>query len=185
MKRNKKRIGRRNIIWTLKMFTLTLLISSIFSYLSGSIFKRTNNFILPLSIIFVIILIGVIFDIIGIAVTSAKESPFNAMSSKRIKGSKEALFLIKNADFVSNVCNDVIGDICGIISGAAGSMLVIKLVLYDSMKEPINIVISSIIAALTVGGKALGKNIAINYSHDIVYAVGYIISFLPRKDGKK
>jgi len=109
-------------------FFITFIISIIFSIVSQKTFSSSGNFLLPLSIIFIIILIGVIFDIVGIAVASTPETPFLSMSSKKIKGAKQALNLIKNADIVSNFCNDVVGDICGIVSGAAGSMLVLKMV---------------------------------------------------------
>ena len=47
---------------------------------------------------------------------------YHAMSSKKIKGAKKAVSFKKNADKVSSFCNDVIGDICGIISGSAGEI---------------------------------------------------------------
>ena len=37
-------------------------------------------------------------------------------------------YLVKNADKVSSVLNDVIGDVCGILSGAAGASIVVLIV---------------------------------------------------------
>src|SRR5690554_1632429 len=68
----------------------------------------------------VIIIIGVVFDIIGIAVTAASEVPFLSMASKKKRGAINAVRLIRKADQVSSFCNDVVGDICSIISGSAG-----------------------------------------------------------------
>lgn len=144
--------------------------------------SNSNNIIFPLFIILFIILIGVIFDIIGIAVAAASEVPFISMASKRIRGARQALQLIRNADLVSNFCNDVVGDICGIISGAAGSMLILRIGTNGLKLDALNILISSLIAALTVGGKAFGKSIAMNKSQEIIWKVGYFLSLFSSKD---
>lgn len=183
-KNSKKKGGKRNSLWALRMFFITLIISIIFSIISQRAFATAGNLILPLSIILIIILIGVIFDIIGIAVTSAPERPFVSMSAQKIRGAKEALILIKNADLVSNFCNDVVGDVCGIISGAAGSMLVLKMVSMGLSLDTLGILISSLIAALTVGGKAFGKSLAISNSQSITHGVGYMLSFFKAKGFK-
>ncbi|NLJ41674.1 MAG: hypothetical protein GX352_08720 [Clostridiales bacterium] len=183
--KNKTKKGRRKHgIWALYMFLITLFISFAQSILFQKAFSTTNNILLPLIIILIIILIGVIFDIIGIAVASAPKTPFVSMSSKKIRGSRQALNLIKSADLVSNFCNDVVGDICGIISGAAGSMLVFKIVYLKLNPDFSSIVISSIIAAITVGGKSIGKSLAINKSKEIIYSVGYLLSFFDVKNKK-
>ena len=184
-KNNKKKSGKRNKLWALKIFFVTLFISFIFSIVSQKTFSTSSNLLLPLSIILIIILIGVIFDIIGIAVASAPETPFVSMSAKKIRGAKQALNLIKNADLVSNFCNDVVGDVCGIISGAAGSMLVIRIISIGINPDLLTIIISSLIAAMTVGGKALGKSLAINNGQQIIYSVGYLLSFFSPKYSKQ
>ncbi len=182
---NKKNNGRRSMFWAIKMFVTTLVISIIFSIISQETFSTSTSLLLPLSTIFIIILVGVIFDIIGIAVASTSEVPFVSMSAKKIRGAREALSLIKNADLVSNFCNDVVGDVCGIISGAAGSMLVLKMVSIGIKSNILGIVISSLIAAFTVGGKALGKGLAIGRSQEIIYGVGYLLSIFTTKDFKQ
>ena len=35
--------------------------------------------------------------------------------------------MLRNASRVSSVCNDVVGDICGIVSGATGAVIVARL----------------------------------------------------------
>ena len=78
----------------------------------------------------VLISIGVITDVIGTAVTSADEQPFIAMASKRIRGAKQALQLIRKAERVSSLLNDVVGDIVGVVSGSAGSVIALYLDVY-------------------------------------------------------
>ena len=119
---------------------------------------------------------------IGVAVTSSNEEPLHAMSSKKIKGAKKAVSFKKNADKVSSFCNDVIGDICGIISGSAGVTVAIGL----SNRFNLNLfltslIVTALIAAFTIGGKAFCKKIALLNSHKIVYMTAKIISKLEKK----
>ncbi|UKI27690.1 MAG: hypothetical protein L6V91_03675 [Bacilli bacterium] len=117
-------------------------------------------------ILITFILIGIIFDMIGVAVTSSNEEPLHAMSSKKIKGAKKAVSFKKNADKVSSFCNDVIGDICGIISGSAGVAVATSLAnTYNLNIFYTTLIVTAIIAALTIGGKAFCKKIAINNNH--------------------
>lgn len=111
---------------------------------------------------------------IGVAVLSCEESTFHAKASRKITGSKECIKLIKQANKTSSVCNDVIGDICGIISGSISASLVVLL-----WNRPIvSILLTAIVSALTVGGKAIGKRIAIEHAEDIVFIVGKTVSKL-------
>ena len=178
----KKDKGTR--FWIPKIFSITLVISVLFSLISQKVFLSSESLILPLLVILIIVLVGVIFDIIGTAVTSASETPFLSMSAKKIKGAKAALGLIKNAHKVSSFCNDVVGDICGIISGAAGSMLVLKIVSIGLRLDLLTVLTSGLIAAVTVAGKAMGKRLAIQNSQKIIYSVGYLLSFFLITDYK-
>lgn len=105
--------------WPLIVTILAFTISLLFSFMSESIMPKVG-IIVGIMILILFIFIGIIFDMIGVAVTSSNEEPLHAMSSKKIKGAKKAVSFKKNADKVSSFCNDVIGDICGIISGSAG-----------------------------------------------------------------
>ncbi|HEX3073841.1 MAG TPA: hypothetical protein VHP30_09540, partial [Ignavibacteriales bacterium] len=135
-------------------------------------------------IILLIILIGIIFDIISMAFASCDPAPFVSMASRKIKKAKSAIKLLQNADIVSNICGDVVGDICGIVSGAAGAAISIKIAVTEESNFIWAIVISSIIAAITVAGKAAGKTIAIKRNKEIVSLVSYVYMFFVR-DGKK
>ena len=126
------------------------------------------------------ILIGILFDIIGVAVTSANETPFHSLSSQKIRGAKEAVRLVRSADRVGSFCNDVICDIVGIISGSATTAIVVMLISagIDIGNFVLTVIMTALVAALTIGGKAAGKRIAIEKANDIVFFVGKIISFI-------
>lgn len=188
----KKRNGYKG--WPLKALVLTFVIACTFSFFSEVTIRRLNNLLVAVLILLFIISIGVVFDIIGIAVASASEVPFISMASKKVRGAKEAIYLIRRADQVSSFCNDVVGDICGIVSGAAGSVLLMKITWMNFMNSVslqeslLSIIISSLIAAITVAGKALGKSFAINNSQKVVYYTAYLLSLFDRNEvsnGKK
>ena len=136
-------------------------------------------------VLIIIIFIGIIFDIIGIAVTTADEKPFHAMAANKVGEAKFAIKLVRNAGQVSNFCNDVIGDISGILSGAAGTTIIYKLISrYPIMNSTIlTIMFTSLIASFTVGGKAFGKSIALLYHEKIIYSISKMLNFLDKNFG--
>ena len=95
----------------------------------------------------------------------------------------KAIEAIKNADIVANFCNDVVGDICGIVSGSAGAAIAAKILLgaQDNYEMWVGIMVSALIAALTVGGKAFGKKIAMKKNKEIVVALGSVLQFFSFK----
>ncbi|MEG0306340.1 MAG: hypothetical protein RR636_00270 [Clostridium sp.] len=179
-KENKKK-NRKEALWTAKITMYTIIISGTASLLSESTLPKVNVS-LAFIILVLIIFLGVIFDIIGTAVTAANEVPFHAMASKKIKEASLAVKMIRNASKVSNFCNDVVGDVCGIISGSVGVVIVTKvLVNYQGSNEIfVAAVISSMIAGATVGGKAVGKKFAITNSNKILYTVSKIVYIIKR-----
>ena len=62
-----------------------------------------------------------IFDIIGVAVTAAREEPFHAMAVDRVSGAQQAIRLVRHADKVATFTNDMIGDVAGTLSGAVAA----------------------------------------------------------------
>lgn len=157
--------------WILIVFLITFILSSIFGGITTLL--SDINSILLLIILLVVIFIGIIFDMIGVAVLSSEEVGFHAMASKKIKGAKESITLLRNSVQVSSVCNDIVGDICGILSGALGTTLAIYIAnnsIFDLAL--ISILVASFISTLTVGGKALGKKIAVNNCDKIVFFIG-------------
>lgn len=165
-----------NKSWVIKAFIFTFFITIIISGISNTIAENSNIVVLTI-ITLLILLLGIIFDIIGTAVLTAKESSFHAKAANKIKGSKESIKLIKSASTISSFCNDVIGDICGIVSGSMGTMIAIYITSQLDFNKTLSaLVISSIISSLTVGGKAIGKSFAVKKSDDIIFIVGKIIS---------
>ncbi len=167
---------KSSLSWAVKIALVTFAIATMINLLSESV-MRGVGFIIALCILLFIILLGIVFDIIGIAVASASLPPLASMAAKKMKGAKQAVRLLQNAPSVSNFCNDVVGDICGIISGSAGAAIAARiLMMASSTKEVLaGVLVSASIAALTVGGKALGKGFAMKKSSTIVLFVGKIL----------
>ena len=98
------------------------------------------------------------------------------MASKKIKTAKTAKKMLKNSAKVSTFCNYVIGDICGIISGSAVTVVSLGIAVKLGIDETLpTLLITSLVAALTIGGKALGKGIAVNKSEYIITKVTKIM----------
>ena len=131
-------------------------------------------------ILLAIVLIGIVFDIIGVAVTSADEKPFHSMAARKVPGGLEAIRLLRNAERVSSICNDVVGDICGVVSGSASATIAAQVLQNFDFTWPqiVSLLMSALVAGLTVGGKAIGKTFAINSCTQIVSGVGSVIYFL-------
>ena len=171
----------KNVNWIYKVFLLTFILSIIFSGISSIISNSFNEIVLFI-ILIIVITLGIIFDMIGVAVLTSEEASLHARASQKIAGAKEAINLLKNSTKVSSVCNDVIGDICGIVSGSLGAVLTISLVeIFDIPNLLTTIIITAVISSLTVGCKAIGKNIASKNSDNIVFTVGKIIHFFSFK----
>ena len=161
------------IKWFIQVFITTFILSICFSYIST--YGVSNlNLISSIIILIVVIAVGIFFDIIGVAVTVAKEEEFHAKATKKVAGAKTSLKLIKNSSRVANICADVIGDVCGVLSGAVSAMIAAKLT--ENTGANLQFIISAIVASLTVGGKALGKEVANKNSTKIVHFAGTMIS---------
>ncbi len=179
-----------NTKWIISITISSFILSAVMQFVSAGILEDVSNLI-AICVVLIIIFIGILFDIIGIAVTAADEVPFHAMASRKFYGARQAIKLIRNANKVSSICNDVVGDICGVISGVASAGIVLRITADSSLLEStiVGIAVSGFVAALTVGGKAIGKTYAISSSNYIVYKVSVILQFLTGKfaflNGKK
>ena len=129
-----------------------------------------------------IVLIGILFDVIGVAVTSADEKPFHSMAARKVPGAQESIRLLRNAERVSSICNDVVGDICGVVSGSASATIAGQILNHFEFSWPqaVGLIMSALVAGLTVGGKAVGKTFAIGSCTVIVQSVGKVIWWLRR-----
>lgn len=181
IKKEKTEKSDSNLKWCIEVTISTFILSILFSYISANGVSKLS--VIPAILILVaVILVGIITDIIAIAVTVANEEEFHAKATKKVEGSKMSIKLIKNAPRVANICADVIGDICGVLSGAVGTLVALKLVENLGVSENIQYFISALIAAVMVGGKAAGKEIGIKNSTKIVHTVGKIINKLKKKE---
>ena len=166
---------KKNINWIYKVLLLAFILSIVFSSISSIIANSFNSIVLAI-IIIIVIAIGIIFDMLGVAALTSKEANLHAKASNKVKGSKNAINLIKNATKVSSICNDVIGDICGIVSGTLGAVLTINICTKFNLNITIiTVVTTAIISSLTVGFKAVFKEIAMKNSDSIVLLVGKIL----------
>lgn len=181
-----KRERNRTTKWVVTIFFVTIFISGTISLVSDEVMAN-SSLIVAFLILLVIIFVGIIFDIIGMAVASADEKPFHSMASRKVPGAHEAIRLLRNAERVSSICNDVVGDICGVVSGSASATIAALILANAQVGWPrgISLMMSALAAGLTVGGKAIGKTFAVNSCTKIVHMVGWVIYTLNRIFAKK
>lgn len=171
-----KRERSKTIRWVVTIFLVTIFVSGAISLLSDFLMERSSMAVAFL-ILFLIIFIGIVFDIIGMAVASADEKPFHSMAARKVPGAQESISLLRNAERVSSICNDVVGDICGVVSGSASATIAVQIISGFTFTWPqiISLGMSALAAGLTVGGKAIGKSFAVNSCTAIVHSVGKLI----------
>ena len=181
-----KRERNRTTKWVVTIFFVTIFISGTISLVSDEVMAN-SSLLVAFLILLVIIFVGIIFDIIGMAVASADEKPFHSMASRKVPGAHEAIRLLRNAERVSSICNDVVGDICGVVSGSASATIAALILSNAQVGWPrgISLMMSALAAGLTVGGKAMGKTFAVNSCTKIVHMVGRVIYTLNRVFAKK
>ena len=175
--------------WVATIFGITILVSGIISLVSDVIMESSGIFV-AFVILLAIVLIGILFDIVGMAVATADEKPFHSMAARKVPGSQESIRLLRSAERVSSICCDVVGDICGVVSGSASATIAAQILSNFDMSWPqlITLVMSALAAGLTVGGKAVGKSIAVNSCTAIVHGVGqmiYTLNHIPELFRKK
>jgi CBS domain containing-hemolysin-like protein len=179
--RNSYTKKKTNYIWILSITVITFLLAICWEYFSH-LFMLNSSLLTSIILLTLIIFIGIFFDLLGIAVTASKEKPFHAMASRKVRGAKESITLVRNAGSVANFFNDVIGDISGIISGVTIITILIKInETFTVRTSVISILLTATVAALTVGGKAIGKEIGIRKSNEIVFKLGFFLSFFTHK----
>ena len=171
-----KKARSKTIRWVVTIFLVTIVISGAISFVSEEVMSRSGIFAAFL-ILLTIIFVGIIFDIIGMAVATADEKPFHSMAARKVPGAQAAIRLLRNAERVSSICNDVVGDICGVVSGSASATIAALVMQHMDFGWPqlISLLMSAFCAGLTVGGKAIGKTFAVNSATEIVHAVGELI----------
>ncbi len=165
-----------DVKWIIRIVVITFVISFSLSFISQTTIPNLSIF-WGIIVTLLFIFIGILFDIVGVAVTSADEKVFHSMNSRKVKGAKVAVKFKKNADKVASFCNDVIGDICGIVSGAAATTIATSIA--ASLEVDllfVSLTVAAVVASLTIGGKAVGKSFAMNKSDIILYEFAKIVS---------
>lgn len=168
--------------WAIKATVITFFLSAFFSFVA-QMTATANNVIIVILLLLFLIVGSILFDGIGVAVAACELGPLTAMASRKVPGSKIAIKLVKNADKVSNICNDVIGDIFGILAGACTVVIAGKVLLNAStlIEQLVTIAISSVVSAAIVGGKAFVKAYAIKQSKEFVMITAKFISFFTKE----
>ena len=181
-----KRERRKNIRWVVTIFFATILISGTISLISDEVMAGSSVAV-AFCILLAIIFLGIQFDIIGMAVATADEKPFHSMAARKVPGAHEAIRLLRNAERVSSICNDVVGDICGVVSGSASATIAALILTNVDIGWPrgVSLVMSALVAGLTVGGKAIGKSVAVKSCTQIVHLVGRVLHGWNRFTKKK
>ena len=164
--KNKEKV---DTFWIIKIVLITFIVALTFAIISETIIPNVNT-LFGVVILIIFIVLGVVFDMIGVAVTASDIVPFNSMASRKVKCANVAVKLKKNADKVSSFCNDVIGDICGVISGSVGVIIADSISKATSIENLyVSLFVPAIIASITIGSKAICKSFAINKSNIILY----------------
>lgn len=158
---------------------ISFVVAIVVSQVSGIVVNDFHNLAMALILLVIIIVVGIVFDVIGVATTVAESRPFHAKASNKVKGSRQANILISKADKVASICNDVVGDICGTVSGSLGAAIVFMIYAgrADTEQTIGATLMTGFIAALTVGGKAAGKKIALEQSEQVVFKVAQVMAW--------
>jgi len=173
---------KTNFKWLIKIILISVAASMAFTLASTEVLGRAGYFF-SFAVLAVFVILGIVFDMIGVAVTAAKEAPFHSMAARRERGATEALRLVKNANKAASLCNDVVGDVSGIVSGSTAAMIAARLMQgINAENALLSLLISGAVTGLTIGGKAAGKTIAFNNCTAIVLGVGKLIAAFRRKN---
>ncbi len=168
---------KSNKVWLVQIFLVSLCLSILFALIS-ELMLANASLALALFLIVFLVAVSVIFDLIGMAVTACNVKPLLDLKQKGEKRADTAINLVKNADKISCICTDVVGDICSILSGAGGVAISVILISFFPQVNNIilSILISSIIASVSVLGKAIGKTYALNYPIKVVLTTAKVVS---------
>ncbi len=163
--------------WTVFVTVSAFFLSVLFSILTAS--ADEMGMALAFLVLILIVILSIVFDMLGMAISTASEAPFHAMATRRIKGAKESIKIIRNAQQLASLCNDVIGDIAGIISGAmTGAIVAAVSLVFETDFFLLKLLLAGVVAALMIGGKAAGKGVAMMNNNTIVFLLGKIVYYV-------
>ena len=182
MNKAKKKSNNSNIKWVIQAVLFTFVLSTIFNA-GSTVMLEDVSIIVKILVLVFIIFFGVVVGMIGMAALAADETPFHSMAARKVKGSDEALSIIRNRDKVSNFCCDIIGGICGIVSGSSAAFISVRIVdAYPNLNSiAITLAIMGTVAALSVGSNAVATTYATENANDITYFTARFIRTFKRK----
>ena len=170
--RGKRKKKNSHIRWIVTVFFVAVVISSTISFFSSTVLEGAG-LVEAFLVLLLIVALGIVFDIIGVAV-----KPFHAMAAKKVPGAAEALHLLRNAEKVSSFCNDVVGDICGVVSGSASAVVAVRALTMLNSETVAQLIMSALVSGVTIAGKACGKNIATGKATQIVHTTSKLIYYI-------
>jgi len=176
----KKIIGRSELLFILTVTAVSFPLGGLFD--TSTIFLNSAAWYIGAVTVLFIVAVGAAFDMVGVAAAAARETPFHAMASKRVFGAKRAIQIVRNAERVSSICSDVVGDIAGVLSGAGALAVAVQMDyafhIVGWTDEFVLIALTALITSLTVGAKAYGKTVAIHAPTPIILFAGRVIEGL-------
>jgi hypothetical protein len=193
-----KKKRKRGGAWPLLATVITFFLTISFSVIAEAVVTATAPgridaaaaLAVMCAVILFFLIVSVIFDVISVAVAACDDTPFFSMAARKVRGAKASLHLLKNSHVVCSVCGDIVGDVCGIVSGAAGAAVALRMIsglVQENayVQALIAILVSGVIAALTVGGKAVSKRVAMTHCVGIVQTLGKLLApFLEKTKNK-
>lgn len=176
----RKVVGRSELLFILTVTAVSFPIGGVFD--TSTIFLNSAAWYIGSITVLFIVVVGAVFDMIGVAAAAARETPFHAMASKRVFGARRAIQIVRNAEKVSSICSDVVGDIAGVLSGAGALAVAVQMDsafhIHGWMEEVVLIGLTAFTTSLTVGAKAYGKTVAIHAPTPIILFAGRVIEGL-------
>lgn len=181
-KQPRRRTKKTKKRWVILVSLWTFFLAVTLTWVTRALLQNLRSVLISFILLILIIALGIFFDLVGTAVTAAEETPFHAKAAKKIYGAKKGIYLVRHADQVANFCNDVIGDISGIVSGVIGTVIVVNLVQKNARLDEIllSVLLAGAISALTVGGKARGKSLAIDRPTELILFVARFLTTVER-----
>lgn len=175
--RHKRKHSEKPYVWPIIATLISLVLGVVFAF-GAEIVLSDTSVAIAVVLIVVLVALGILFDMMGLAVASCDPVPLCSMASRRVRGARHALTLCRNAHKVSSIFNDIVGDSIGIITGVCGAALALVMAqdLDGMARIAVAVAVSAVIAALTIGGKAAMKSVAIRYSRQIVLFLGKVMA---------
>lgn len=185
--KHKRKKAPQWLVWGLSILFLSFGLTVIFSFLTELVIDENSPAIICVVVLIVLWVLNISCDVLANAIIACKPESFLAMASNRIRGAKRAVYFCRNSSKLGSIFADVIGDICGIVSGAAGAALALIIAANGDhyIRIIASILVSALIGALTVGGKAIFKHFAIKYSKNIVFAFAKFTTLLVKEKKHK